>query len=361
MGDEEHASIEPEAAEAQHQAEPLVEQELAATEVASEAKAFHLDTDLLDELAEGVLGPPEDPAAAQLTSTASAIQQGLYVAEALTHVTDVRRGESSTAGSYGVLDTSASPLAGLGVQTETGVGEMAPSATEPALTSREGAAAAKPEAASPMPNTSKVSAAEAPQTLPAQGDQGMVVSSAGPRSDEQDREADELLTQLLSEEGATEAATETSDGFEGLQIADESGLPSAVMETQTGSGYAPEMQDTTIPSEQLESIIEDTSKAVASGSTSPSHSAPTEAALEPHGVESATNSLSETYQVPYNFAAPLGHRSADVINGSAVAQSGEPLSLEQPTLAQDQQELAALRVEVSRMTCLSIARVLAPV
>ena len=168
------------------------------------------------------------------------------------------------------------------MQAEIEPEELTPkAATEHALTAKGGAAAAGPEAALPTPNTSKLSAAEAPQALPAQGDQEMLVSSAEARSAEKEQTADELRTQLLSEDGAMEAATESSDGVEEHQTADESGLLSAVMETQTGSEYAPEMQDTIIPSEQLESVIDHVSEAVASGSMSPSHLAATEAALEP--------------------------------------------------------------------------------
>lgn len=349
--DESPASSKPEAPEEQQQAESLLEEEVADTEVAAaDTAAYDLDSDLLDELAEDVLGKPgaspEDAAAAQLTSTVSAIQQELEGAEALTSGAPDGRCESVEADGLSVLDASASPSAELGVQAEAEVGKIPANAPDSASTAEE--AASQPEAALPLPDASEVLAAEGPGTVSEQGDQEMTETSAGPTADEEDRDADQLPAQHLSEElidTVTDAAPGNSEGTTAEEQRDETDVQSlsADTETETRSAAASQMLDTVSPSEQLE--LED-SKAMAPGSISASPSAPSDVPAEPQDTESADDGLTDNHQQYLVGPEPADDRSANLLNGTAETPSGEPLKEERVNLAKDQQELAALRVEV---------------
>ena len=352
--DEEHASSRSEAPEAQRQAEPVVETEPADTEeAAADVMAFHLDNDLLDELAEDVLGQPDaspdDAAAVQLTSMMSGVQQELDAAEAVTDAAPVSRAGSNT------LESPNVP-AELGMQAETEFGKTSASPEQSVLIDGGEDAAAGPEAAGPLPEGSEVLAAGGAELVSVQGDQEP--SSAGLTLDEQDAEPAQFPAQLLSDEvidSAVDAAAGASDSCSEDQIADKTDLPAkpVVTETHLGSALTPEMQDTIVPSEQLENAMDENSEAMASGTTSPSHPTPPDAPLEPQGTESAGNGLSDDHRIPADTAdaEPSRHRSAVVFNGLAEAQSAEAFSEGQPTLAEDQQELAALRDEVSRLVC----------
>ena len=356
---EEPASSKPEAPEDQQQGEPLLEEELADTEGApAESMAYHLDSDLLDELVEDVLGQPGaspgDDAAAQLTSPVSAVQQELDGAEGLTSEVPDGRGESSEAESLGDLDASASHPAELGVQAKTEIGEIPASAPDSAPTAKEAAAASASEADLQLPDGGEVSAAEGPETELAQGDQGSMGSSAGQTADEQDREADQLPAQHSSEEmvgTARDAAPGSSEGISEVEVGHETDVPllSAVSETETSLAAAPQVRDTSIPSEQLEHGSNEDSENKAPGSIPASRSAPPVVPSQPPDIKSADSQLTDNHQqsvVQPVIAEPTDDRSADLLNGSAEAPPGEALKEGQAALAKDQQELAALRVEV---------------
>lgn len=70
---------------------------------------------------------------------------------------------------------------------------------------------------------------------------------------------------------------------------------------------------------------------------------------QPPDIKSADSQLTDNHQqsvVQPVIAEPTDDRSADLLNGSAEAPPGEALKEGQAALAKDQQELAALRVEV---------------
>lgn len=358
--DEEPASSKSKAIEDQQGTEPQLEEGLADTEVApAESVAYHLDSDLLDELAEDVLGQPgaspEDAAPAQPTSTVSAVQQELDGAETLTSVIPDGRDESTEAERLSGLDASdTSPLAEHGQQADREVAEIPADAPESASTIKEAASASAAEAALQVPDNSEVSAAEGSDTVPAQEDQRMVGSSAGQAADEQDREADQLPAQHSSQDIAGKApdtAPGNSEGMGGDQIRPETDVPSlsAVTESETSSAAAPQVHDAITPSEQLGQVSDEDSSAMAPGSVSASHSAPPDVPPASQDTMPADDELTGNHQqdlVVPDTAEPTDDRSADLLNGSAEAQSGDPHKEGQAALAKDQQELAALRVEV---------------
>ena len=352
--DDEPASSKPGAPEDQQQAELLLEEDLEDTEAAAaDSAAYELDSDLLDELVEDVLGQPgaspEEVAAAQLTSTA--VQQELDGAEALTTEAPDGRDESSEAECLSVLDNSASPPAEHDVDAQAEVAQIP--ADMPDSTSIAKEAASASEAALQVPDTNEASAAEGPEKVLVQGDEGALGPSAGQIADEQDREADQLPTQHSSEElvsNAKDPAPGISEGTAEVEGRHEIDVPSlsAATETQTSSAAAQQMHDTVIPSEQLEQASDEDSEAVAPGSVSAGRSAPPDVP-EPQDTESVDDGLTDNHQhapVEPDAADPIDDRSATLLNGSAEAQSGDSLKEGQASLAKDQQELAALRVEV---------------
>ena len=347
MADEQHASAESEALKAEPQAQLLEEEYQAGIEAAAaEARAIQLDDDLLDELAEDVLGqpevPPEDAAAAELMNTFSDIQQELDGAKGLAGASPGGRDEGSTLEDLGVSDATAAPLAGTQVEKDAGKVKSAASSELGALTAGTREAAASPKAAAPLPDRSEIAGAAASHAVSAQGDKEVTSSAPGWTLAEEDREADQFTAQHLPykvHDGEDKAVSKT----------DAQPIP-AVAETETETGSAAETPDTNISADQLERTIDMISESVASGSvsTSPSASpdASEEASVESIGTESASDKLSDNDEAPADTAEAVSHQSTELVEGSAEEDSAEASSLGQPESLKSQQELAALRAEV---------------
>ena len=332
--------------------EPQGEQDDEADWLAAGLAASRLDTDLLDELVESVLGEPDAPAeqaaAEQLLNMEADIHDrldGVSAEAAVTASEDQLLGASAKAGTSTARSGSVGEDQVLRSSAAAG-GDAQQTASVPDI---------------PLPEEPLLSidtVLEAADSVAATAAQDIGMTAASPSEADQGSEFDELLVKAASEEltaEALEAGLAPSEGSQhenGLSTAgsDEAheGDPEASEASQQNSTlesapspFSPalnqaqtdpaEAQHSSIAEEQLDSTIEEISEAVADESAAPDRQVPLDIPLASAAADAQASS---TRASSGSQADASKSSAADSLDANSISLMG------------NQQELTALRAEV---------------
>lgn len=332
-------------------AQPLEQQQEEAAALLAGRTSIRLDTDLLDELTEDVLGQPEqsleDAVAAQLLSMEATIQEELDGAKLLEAVSVAEAAPVSL--DTGLLEEVPEDVLG---QPD----ESPEDAAAAQLLSRESTIQEQLEGAELLEAAAgDAKAVLVAETGPNTVDSDLLVELTEDVLDQPD-ETPEDATQLLSMDSTIQEQLEGAELLEG-SLEDAEALPQdptaaksalasspAMSEPQAEPSAKFEKQQETIQAEQLESAIEEISEAVALEAADVSLAPPREAPLEDAGASTAGDS-------PPDAASGMGMQDSSESGLSLPADPVDSPAEDAHAIASasslaSQQEIAALRAEV---------------